>query len=594
MAQYGYSTPYSGQQVAPLPPGYMEAATASGRNLAMGITAIGQGLGKALERYTENKKAHEAADQTNTAVTQMFLQQMENDPKVQAVRYFEDTGQLPAGVDETTLKSYEAQMKRDAGMISNLVGSSAKWADMSLTKKKTALGDTVTMLNQYRNNQQDDFKNQVTRQQLQKGRFELEDILSKRKQNELLSGAIQYGLDQPTTTTQMEQVTDTINFPPIPGRVTPAVMATPSQAEATAARYYMGRYGQAAKDLQQYGEGLGTQANALNVSPAQQASYPAVFPFPGRPSPTFESPIVAAARAEANIRLRQQQLGESQAAMQQAGIMSRSPALQTIGQRTLQTAQEAPPIQLPPLTITQNIPTQVPISYEDQSKRLTQYLVQQGAKPETLAMVPQILSMVGQRMPTRVEQVGNIGSVIRFGDKEQFVPAQQTNISDILKVKGLTVDFPEFRGTAPTEAEAAKFRDQYSIVLESRKAISDLLDIAKMGTAMQQTPEIRTKANSLVSGLRGVERINIIGPGTITPEDFKLLNSVIPDPTAIFSLKKSNIQAFETMLQKSARAIESKAKAIGLETIRAQTQPVTGASSGNFKLVIGKGIQPIQ
>jgi len=173
MAQYGYSTPYSGQQVAPLPPGYMEAATASGRNLAMGITAIGQGLGKALERYTENKKAHEAADQTNTAVTQMFLQQMENDPKVQAVRYFEDTGKLPTGVDETTLKSYEAQMKRDAGMISNLVGSSAKWADMSLTKKKTALGDTVTMLNQYRNNQQDDFKNEATRQQLAMGALQL-------------------------------------------------------------------------------------------------------------------------------------------------------------------------------------------------------------------------------------------------------------------------------------------------------------------------------------------------------------------------------------------------------------------------------------
>ena len=173
MAQYGYSTPYSGQQVAPLPPGYMEAATAPGRNLAMGITAIGQGLGKALERYTENKKAHEAADQTNTAVTQMFLQQMENDPKVKAVRYFEDTGQLPTGVDETTLKSYEAQMKRDAGMISNLVGSSAKWADMSLTKKKTALGDTVTMLNQYRNNQQDDFKNEATRQQLAVGALQL-------------------------------------------------------------------------------------------------------------------------------------------------------------------------------------------------------------------------------------------------------------------------------------------------------------------------------------------------------------------------------------------------------------------------------------
>ena len=618
MAQYGYSTPYSGQQVAPLPPGYMEAATASGRNLAMGITAIGQGLGKALERYTENKKAHEAADQTNTAVTQMFLQQMEADPKVQAVRYFEDTGQLPAGVDETTLKSYEAQMKRDAGMISNLVGSSAKWADMSLTKKKAALGDTVTMLNQYRNNQQDDFKNQATRQQLavgalqlEKAKFDLEDIKAKREQQNILSRAVQYGLNQPTTTTQTEKVTDTINFPPIPGRVTPAVMATPSQAEATAARYYMGKYGKATQDLQRYGSDLEKQANTLNLDPRYTtkpndnaykvfgASYQGLG-FPTSLPPTtfvnseYESPIEAAARVEANIRLKNEELAQSSAALRQAGIMSKSPALQTIGPRTLQTAQEAPPIQLPPLTITQNVPTQVPISYEDQSRRLTQYLVQQGAKPETLAMVPQILSMVGQRMPTRVEQVGNLGSVIRFGDKEQFVPAKETNISDMLKVKGLTIDFPEFRGTAPTEAEAAKFRDQYSSVLESRQTIAELLDIAKMGPAMQQTPEVRTRANSLASGLRGIERINIIGPGTITPEDFKLLNSVIPDPTAIFSLKKSNIQAFETMLQKSTRAIESKAKGIGLESIKPRTQPVTGASSGNFKLVLGKGIQPIQ
>ena len=594
MAQYGYSTPYSGQQVAPLPPGYMEAATAPGRNLAMGITAIGQGLGKALERYTENKKAHEAADQTNTAVTQMFLQQMENDPKVKAVRYFEDTGQLPTGVDETTLKSYEAQMKRDAGMISNLVGSSAKWADMSLTKKKTALGDTVTMLNQYRNNQQDDFKNEATRQALQLGKYQLEDILSKRKQNEILSGAVQYGMDQPTTTTQTEQVTDTINFPPIPGRVTPAVMATPSQAEATAARYYMGRYGQAAKDLQQYGEGLGTQANALNVSPAQQASYPAVFPFPGRPSPTIESPILAAARTEANTRLKQQQLRESEVAMQQAEIMSRSPALQTIGQRTLQSAQETPPIQLPPLTITQNIPTQVPISYEDQSKRLTQYLLQQGAKPETLAMVPQILSMVGQRMPTRVEQVGNIGSVVRFGDKEQFVPAKEANLDNILKVKGLTIDFPEFRGTAPTESEAKDFREQYDTNLKLRGQIVDLLKLTSLGKTQLQTPENKAKAQGLSRSIQATMRKDILGAGVVTEPDQKILNAIIPDPTVLFSWPSANKAALEGLLSRATSNLNTKAKSIGLDSVSLNQSKQPQSSSGRFTIVPGKGIQPIQ
>jgi hypothetical protein len=469
---------------------------------------------------------------------------------------------------------------------SKLLGDIEKFSSMSIPQKKATLLNAEFFLDRADKQRARELTDETTRQQLQLGALQLGDIQEKRKQNEILTNAIRYGLEQPTTTTQTQQVTDTIEFPPMPGVPTPAVQSTPSQAEATAARYFMGRYGQAAQQLQQYGAGLGRQANALNVSQTPRFTGPISLDQEDNEaylSQQFESPIEAAARAEANTRLKEQQLAESQAAIQQAGIMSRSPVLQTIRPRTLQPAQETAPMQQPPETITRNVSTQVPISYEDQSKRLTQFLVQQGARPETLAMVPQILSMVGQQRPTRVEQVGNIGSVVRFGDKEQFVPAKEANLENILKVRGLTVDFPEFKGTAPTEAEAAKFRDQYSNVLESRQAIADLLEIAKMGTAMQQTPEVRAKANSLATGLRGVERINIIGPGTITPEDFKLLESVIPNPTAIFSLKKSNIQAFETMLQKSARAIESKAKAIGLKVVQPEQQSVAGPSGSFLK-----------
>jgi hypothetical protein len=550
----------------------------------MGIAAMGQGLGKAIEQYRTKKAETEAADQSRETLVGLYQQQLASDPKYLAIQQYTETGQLPQGVTEQDIPRYTQQVQADREMLnkfSNVLGE--KFVDMSLAKKKAALGDAVMVLNQYRTDQSNEVRDAAARQQLALGALQLGDIQEKRKQNEILTNAIRYGLEQPTTTTQTQQVTDTIELPPLPGVSTPTIQATPSQAEATAARYFMGQYGQAAQQLQQYGAGLGRQANALNVSPTQQVSYPPVFPFPGRPAATVESPIQAAARAEANTRIKEQQLAESQAAIQQAGIMSRSPALQTIAPRMLQPEQQAQPIQQPPQTITRNISTQVPISYEDQSRRLTQYLIQQGATPETIAMVPQILERVGQRRPTTIEQVGGIGSVVRFGDKEQFVPAKEANLENILKVRGLTVDFPEFKGTAPTEAEAAKFRDQYSNVLESRQAIADLLEIAKMGTAMQQTPEVRAKANSLATGLRGVERINIIGPGTITPEDFKLLESVIPNPTAIFSLKKSNIQAFETMLQKSARAIESKAKAIGLKVVQPEQQSVAGPSGSFLK-----------
>ncbi len=576
MATYGYSTPYTGRgDPGPLPPGYMEAATAPGRNLAMGIAAMGQGLGKAIEQYRTKKAETEAADQSRETLVGLYQQQLASDPKYIAIQQYTETGQLPPGVTEQDIPRYTQKVQADREMLnkfSNVLGE--KFVDMSLAKKKAALGDAVMVLNQYRTDQQNEVREAL-------GALQLDEAINKRKQQGIITEAIKYGLEQPTTTTQMQPVTETIEFPPMPGTPTPAVQATPSQAEATAARYFMGRYGQAAQQLGQYGADLGRQAAQLNVSPQPQVSYPPVFPFPGRPSPLrTESPIEAAARVEANQRMRLNLGAQAAEASKQAEIMARSPALQTVGPRTLMPEQQAQPIQQPPETRTRNVPTEVPISYEDQSKRLTQYLIQQGATPETIAMVPQILERVGQRKPTTIEQVGGIGSVVRFGDKEQFVPAKEANLDNILKVRGLTIDFPEFKGTAPTEAEAAKFRDQYSNVLESRKAIADLLEIAKMGTAMQQTPEIRAKANSLATGLRGVERINIIGPGTITPEDFKLLNSVIPDPTAIFSLKKSNIQAFETMLQKSARAIESKAKAIGLEVVGPKQQPAAGPSGG--------------
>jgi hypothetical protein len=377
MAQYGYSAGYQGGGPQAVPSGFIEAYSQAGRNIGQGVQAIGSAIGESLQRYGQNKQENE------------FLQ-----TRLETLApYLNTVAQSGNIMDKNTPES-------------KLLGDIEKFSSMSLAQKKATLLNAEFFLDRADKAKAREMTDAALAQQLKLGQYNINAIESKLKQDEILSGAIQFGSNQPTTTTQTEQVTDTINFPPIPGRVTPAVMATPSQAEATAARYYMGRYGQAAQDLQRYGSDIGAKANALDVSQIRRFTGPISL---GQEDPEayinqqFESPIVAAARIEANTRLKQQQLRESEVAMQQAGIMSRSPALQTIGQRTLQPAQETPPIQQPPETRTRNVSTQVPISYEDQSKRLTQYLVQQGAKPETLAMVPQILSMVGQQRPMQIE-----------------------------------------------------------------------------------------------------------------------------------------------------------------------------------------------
>jgi hypothetical protein len=248
-----------------------------------------------------------------------------------------------------------------------------------------------------------------------------------------------------------------------------------------------------------------------------------------------------------------------------------------------------------PLTVSRNVSTQVPISYEDQSKRLTQYLVQQGARPETLAMVPQILSMVGQRMPTRVEQVGNLGSIVSFGGNQgQFVPNKEANLDNILKVKGLTIDFPEFRGTAPTESEAKDFREQYDTNLKLRVQIVDLLKLTKLGKIQLQTPENKATAQGLSRAIQATMRKDILGAGVVTEPDQKILNAIIPDPTILFSWPSANRTALESVLSRATSNLNTKAKSIGLDSVSLNQSNQPQSSTGRFTIVPGKGIQPIQ
>jgi hypothetical protein len=173
MAQYGYSTQYTGQQVQTLPPGYLEAATAPGRNLAMGIAAMGQGLGKAIEQYRTKKAETEAATQSWETVSGLMQQQLASDPKYLAIQQYMETGALPQGVTEQDIPRYTQQVQADREMLNKFSALGEKFPDMSLAKKKAALGDAVMVLNQYRTDQQNQLRDQATRQQLQLGALQL-------------------------------------------------------------------------------------------------------------------------------------------------------------------------------------------------------------------------------------------------------------------------------------------------------------------------------------------------------------------------------------------------------------------------------------
>ena len=528
MATYSYSTPYTGQQVATLPPGYMEAATAPGRNLAMGIASMGQNIGKAIEQYRTKKDATETANQTRDTLAGMVQQQLSADPKYLAIQQYMDTGALPEGVTEQDIPRYTQKVMADREMLNKFSGVLGdKFLDMSLAKKKAALGDAAMVLTQYRNDQSNEVRDAAARQQLQKGRYELEDIISARKQKELLSGAIRFGMGQPQSETITEDVSQpvSVQYPP------EGPFAVPAQTEQVRPERY-------------YTEPV------PEFRPMQQPQFMRPEGLPGtQPSPpipqTWES-VLGAGFAD--------QLGTPV-----KSDLFKPTTVENQGVTSFETTKQVP------VTSERQIP------YEQQSQKIMQYLVDQGAKPETIAMVPQIMSMLDRQKPTRVEKVGGIGSVVRFGDKELFVPTVKTDIGDTLKVKGLTIDFPEFRGTAPTEAEAKNFREQYQANSDLKIDVVRLLQLAKLGKTELQTPKIKTEAQGIATSIRATMRPEILGVGVVTVEDQKILDKVIPDPTVLFSWPAANIKALEGVVSRSASKLESKAKSYGLESVNFQS-----------------------
>lgn len=575
MATYGYSSPYTGQQVQTLPPGYMEAATAPGRNLAMGIAAMGQGLGKAIEQYRTKKAETEAADQSRETLVGLYQQQLASDPKYIAIQQYTETGQLPPGVTEQDIPRYTQKVQADREMLnkfSNVLGE--KFVDMSLAKKKAALGDAVMVLNQYRTDQQQERARELQDLQIAQARGQYQTT-------QQLGELMRYGLTMPTTQTVTEPTTEMLQ--PV-GPVQPDVM--PSAAPAFDQQGYMQaleRYRQQSSVAPVDTQAI--QAQLANLQP-MLAERPQQFRIPSLQgglgggmgvsmATVTENPQQVAGR----ILDAQRQQQALQAQLQRA--QAPQPTMPTREQFTTQ-APAAPVTQqfLPPVEVQGQATRTEAVPYGQLRRNLATFASQQGMRPEVFASLDRVLEVAGQQKPTTIEQVGGIGSVVRFGDKEQFVPNPKTDIGDILKVRGLTINSPEFRGQAPTEAEAKEFREQYSNVLDSRRSISRLIEIAQLGKAQQQTPEIKAEAEQLAIGAQGALRLEVLGPGTVTEPDREILKTIVPNPTRIFSLQSSNIKALKSLLERAGNGIETKAKALGLEVLNPKQQSTVPASGG--------------
>jgi hypothetical protein len=504
----------------------------------MGIAAMGQGLGKAIEQYRTKKAETEAATQSWETVSGLMQQQLSSDPKYLAIQQYMETGALPQGVTEQDIPRYTQQVQADREMLNKFSSLGEKFPDMSLAKKKAALGDAVMVLNQYRTDQQKQAETELRNLQTTAARFNLQTAQG--------AEARRLGLEQAISQVAQLPATQEVTVPAPPAIISSSLNIPAEQQPYTPfyqVQQVMGGQ-QQQPDVAAFAQGLGRPVTRI----------PQRIPIADQPLTAAPAPVPQPLVSTQRVPLRDRQVLQQQQAARPVGIAP-------IPQREVP-AFESQPIQR---TVTE---TQ-PVNYQDRFKQAVDVFQRLGA-PINPEAIRSVLEATGTPQPTTVEQVRDLGSVVRFGGKEQFVPRKETNIDDMLKIKGLTIDFPEFQGTAPSAEEAKLFREQYKTVLDSRRDITRLFEIAGMGKAMQQSPKIKAEADQLARSVQGALRLDILGAGTVSEPDRKLLESIVRNPTDIFSLPSSNMKSLEGLLSRATNGIATRAQSLGLQALTPQ------------------------
>jgi hypothetical protein len=422
MATYGYSTPYTGQRQPTLPPGYMEAATAPGRNIAAGIQQFAAGLGQTIQRYRDKKAETEAATQTFETLSGMASQALSSDPQYQALQQYYETGQLPSGVTQNDLRRFETKVQADRSMLNKMAGIGEKFGDMSLAKKKAAIGDMAMVLGQYQNRATEDLK----RRQLELSVSEAERAL---KTEQDIADLTRYAAGLPSTRTVQEQVPVELQpIGPMPADQMAAPVLTPSggqpsPTEAALAQRFLAQAGIAGEQLRRFAD-----QQVSGITPPSPGQYfpTGVTASPARPIPIPQAPQQAALSQELYRRQVEAAKAAAGPMREQANIIAEAASRPLQYQAPAAVPAPSPTeIGLPPaVTVQEQAQRTEQIPYSETRQQLAQFAAQSGMRPQAFAAIDTVLQAAGRQKPLQVEQQMLPGGaqVIRADGKVEVLP----------------------------------------------------------------------------------------------------------------------------------------------------------------------------
>lgn len=136
---------------------------------------------------------------------------------------------------------------------------------------------------------------------------------------------------------------------------------------------------------------------------------------------------------------------------------------------------------------------------------------------------------------------------------------------------------PGYEGKAPALEEAKKFREVTASVDKAESSVNRLLEILKT-PGKSFSPELRAEAQTEARVLQAAIRPEILGQGAVSDGERHMLESIVTDPTKLWSLDSQSEKSLTTLLTRLKTNRDISAASLGLK--RSST-------------VSGSGVRPV-
>ena len=142
---------------------------------------------------------------------------------------------------------------------------------------------------------------------------------------------------------------------------------------------------------------------------------------------------------------------------------------------------------------------------------------------------------------------------------------QAKQMDAMAKNNGKVIDVLGFKGMAPTDQEAQKFRESATATKQAIDSINQLTQLSMKGSKLSL--EDKAKAETVAGMLKAALRTTIVGPGAVSDNERKMLDNIVANPLEIFSLQKNQLARLQTLAAQVKINLRNQAQTLGIQEV---------------------------